>query len=219
MRLHTGTFAIIFGSALCFTSCKCNKDAEISTMATGIDSMQTDSAMMVTETSRLDAEGNYIYEIGDVTEISLPDGTKLSVGNNSTENKLFTQLNDKNFRVSDDKTQGWVTFDRVYFASGKADLEPVSEAQIKNITAILKAFPGSTVKIGGYTDNTGDAAVNKQVSTERAKAVAAQISASGINKSRIENEGYGAEHFVCPANDTDECKAQNRRVDIRVTKK
>lgn len=219
MKLQTGVLAVVVASGFFFTSCKCNKDAEMTSAVTENDSTEIDTASVIVETAKLDAEGNYIYDVGDVTEISLPDGTKLSIGNNSTENKLFTQLNDANFKVSGDKTQGWITLDRVYFATGKADLTPVSEAQTKNVVAILKAFPSSMVKIGGYTDNTGDAAVNKQVSTGRARTVADQIIANGIDKSRIESEGYGADHFVCPANDTDECKAQNRRVDIRVTKK
>ena len=39
------------------------------------------------------------------------------------------------------------------------------------------------------------------------------------NRFNIASEGYGSDHPVCAANDTPECKAQNRRVDIRVTKK
>lgn len=169
--------------------------------------------------SKLDADGNYIYDIGDNTEITLPDGSKMAVGENSTENKLFAMLNDANFAVSDDKTQGWVTLDRVYFSTGKADLTANSEAQVANIITLLKAFPTATVKVGGYTDNTGDAAVNQKVSTERAKSVADKLIAGGVEAARIESEGYGAQHFVCPANDSDECKAQNRRVDLRITKK
>ncbi len=218
MKLQTGIMAVIVGSSLLFTSCKCNKDAEMTPVVTDSDSVEIDTSA-IAENVKIDADGNYIYDVGEVTEISLPGGTKLSIGNNSTENKLFTQLNGADFKVSNDKTQGWITLDRVYFATGKADLTPVSEAQIKNIVEILKAFPNATVKIGGYTDNTGDTAINKQVSADRAKTVADQIIANGINDSRIESEGYGANHFVCPANDTDECKAQNRRVDVRVTKK
>src|SRR5690606_16003726 len=152
-------------------------------------------------------------------EIKLPNGTSLSVGEKSSENRLFTMLNDANFTVSEDKTQGWVTLDRVYFPTGKAALTETSKTQIANLVHLLKAFSTASVKVGGYTDNTGDATVNKQVSTDRAKTVADQIIAGGIEANRIESEGYGAEHFVCEANDTDECKAQNRRVDIRITKK
>lgn len=41
----------------------------------------------------------------------------------------------------------------------------------------------------------------------------------GIAADRLSAEGYGPEHPVCPANDTDVCKAQNRRVDLRVVQK
>lgn len=214
-KAKTGILTLLIGSSFLLTSCKCDKNAVVQDSA-ATDTEQVDTSLA---TSRLDAEGNYIYDIGNNIEIALPDGSKMNVGENSSENKLFKMLSDENFQVSDDKTQGWVTLDRVYFSSGKADLSDNSQAQISNIITLLKLFPTATVKVGGYTDNTGDAAVNKRVSTERAKTVADQIIAGGIDASRIESEGYGAEHFVCPANDTDECKAQNRRVDIRITKK
>src|SRR5690606_3827267 len=172
-----------------------------------------------TEIVKIDADGNYIYEVGNLFDLNLSNGTKLNVGENSFENKFFKQLSDNNFAVSSDKTQGWITLDRVYFPSGKSDLTGISDAQIKNISEILKAFPTATVKVGGYTDNTGSTDVNMKVSGERAKSVAEKIITNGIDASRIESEGYGAQHIVCPANDTDECMAQNRRVDIRITKK
>ena len=41
----------------------------------------------------------------------------------------------------------------------------------------------------------------------------------GANKAQLSDQGYGAEHPICPANDTDECKAKNRRIDVRLTAK
>ncbi len=218
MKLQKGILAVVVASSLAFTACKCEKKEGMVT-APVEDTSTTDINSADAGVTKLDADGNYIYDIGNNIEIALPDGSKMSVGENSTENKLFAMLNDANFKVSDDKTQGWVTLDRVYFSTGKADLTTNSEAQVANIITLLKAFPTATVKVGGYTDNTGDAAVNQRVSTERAKSVADKLIAGGVDASRIESEGYGAQHFVCPANDSDECKAQNRRVDLRVTKK
>lgn len=220
MNLKNGTLAIAVCGAFLITSCKCERKENLAPIAgtenqTDVDTTNLNSAT----TSKLDADGNYVYDVGNNVEITLPDGKKFSVGENSTENKLFKMLNDSNFKVSDDKTQGWVTLDRVYFATGKADLTSNSQAQVANVIALLKAFPNASIKVGGYTDNTGDAAVNKKVSTDRAKSVADQIISGGVEQAKIESEGYGADHFVCPANDTDECKAQNRRVDIRITKK
>ena len=221
MKVQKGILAILIGSSIFLTSCKCEKKVDVA--ATNVEGTNDTDANagndVVANTSKIDADGNYIYDLGNNFDLTLPDGSVMNVGENSSENKLFKMFSDANFKVSDDKTQGWVTLDRVYFPTGKADLSANSDAQVANLVSLLKLFPTATVKVGGYTDNTGDAAVNKKVSTDRAKTVADKIIAGGVDASRIESEGYGAEHFVCPANDSDECKAQNRRVDVRITKK
>ncbi len=117
-----------------------------------------------------------------------------------------------------DKTT-WFNFDRLTFASGSAQLDmDKSRDQLVNIAEILKAFPNAKLKIGGYTDNTGDAAANLKLSQERADAVKAAIEGSGIAAGRLEAEGYGQEHPVAP-NDTEEGRARNRRIAVRVTAK
>src|SRR5690606_40323897 len=135
-KAKTGILTLLIGSSFLLTSCKCDKNAVVQDSA-ATDTEQVDTSLA---TSRLDAEGNYIYDIGNNIEIALPDGSKMSVGENSTENKLFGMLNDANFKVSDDKTQGWVTLDRVYFSTGKAELTANSEEQVDNIITLLKAF-------------------------------------------------------------------------------
>lgn len=163
--------------------------------------------------------GNWIYDVGTEKEIKLADGTILRVGENSTEARLFNFLSDANTKASDDKTQGWITLDRVYFESGKDVLIPSSLTQLKNIALILKNFPTAKIKMGGYTDNSGSDDINIPLSDKRAKIAAAEIQKQGVAQDNISAEGYGSQHPVCPANNTDECKAQNRRVDIRVTAK
>ena len=165
--------------------------------------------------------GNYVYDVGNETELKLVDGTVLRVGENSTEAKLFNMLSRTNFTIDTlDKTKNWVSFDRVYFETGKSVLTAASQPQVKNVAAILKNFPSSSIKIGGYTDNVGDAAVNKKISDARAKAVMKELISMGAGSKQItEAVGYGPEHPVCAANDTPECKAQNRRVDLKVASK
>ncbi|MBN3663112.1 MAG: OmpA family protein [Ornithobacterium rhinotracheale] len=167
----------------------------------------------------IDDDGNYIYDVGTFLDINLPDGTVINVGSNSTESKLYKMLSDDTFKVSDDKTQGWITLDGVTFAKGSASLKDSSKRQIDNIAAILKAYPNAKVKFGGYTDNTGSAEANQKISAERAEAVMNAVIGDGIAADRLSAEGYGPEHPVCPVIDTDVCKAQNRRVDLRVVQK
>ena len=166
-----------------------------------------------------DAEGNYVYDLGKSTTFNLPDGKVLNVGDKSVEYKLFNFLNDNKITVSEDKTKDWMSLDRTYFVSGKTELTAASNEQIANIAAILKVFPNAKIKIGGYTDNTGTLATNMKVSNDRAKFVTAQLVKAGVIADMIAAEGYGPEHPICAANDTKECQAQNRRVDIRVKSK
>ncbi len=167
----------------------------------------------------VDADGNYISNIGEKSSLKLADGTSLVAGSLSTESKLYNFLSDVAAKVSVDKTQGWISLDRTYFVSGKSELMPASQAQIENLAAILKSFPTAKVKIGGYTDNTGVAAGNMKISDNRAKQVMASLLKLGVKAENIKAEGYGQDHPICAANDTPLCKAQNRRVDIRVTAK
>jgi len=163
---------------------------------------------------------NFIYDTGDTVTVKLPDGTDWRVAQNSSEYKLFTFLNSPDVKVDTlDKTKGWITLDRLYFETGKSNLTPESENQLKNIAMILKLFPNSKIKMGGYTDNTGTDEINMPLSTERAKVTADKLISLGINADRVTSEGYGSQHPICPANDTPECRAMNRRIDVRVTQK
>jgi OmpA-OmpF porin, OOP family len=165
--------------------------------------------------------GNYLYDHGAEIELKLADSTLLKVGKNSTEARLFKMLSDSSWLVDTiDKTKNWISFDRVYFETGKATLTPESQTQVKNIVAILKNFPAGSIKIGGYTDNTGDSVVNKKISGERAGMVMRELVKLGVAPRQIiEAVGYGPEHPVCPANDTPDCMARNRRVDLKVASK
>ena len=113
----------------------------------------------------------------------------------------------------------WYNFDRILFATGSATIDRgKSTEQINNITEILKAYEGVEIKIGGYTDNTGNPESNMRLSAARAQAVKNALVAGGINGARITTEGYGIAHPVA-TNDTPEGRALNRRIAVNVTKK
>jgi hypothetical protein len=118
-----------------------------------------------------------------------------------------------------DKTK-WFVFDNLRFANeGLNPHSGVSDHQLRSVFEILKAYPAVTLKIGGYTDNTGVPADNLKRSNDRAHAVEAELVRLGVAPQRLDAEGYGAEHPLCPANDTDACKSRNRRVSANVTAK
>lgn len=137
---------------------------------------------------------------------ALPDGV---------ETKIVGFINDPNAAI--DKTV-WFNFDRLTFETGSSNLTSDSKAQIKNVVAILNAYPAVKIKIGGYTDNTGDAQKNLDLSGARATAVMEAIVAAGIAAERVEAEGYG-DQFPIADNGTEEGRAQNRRTAVSVRAK
>jgi outer membrane protein OmpA-like peptidoglycan-associated protein len=153
--------------------------------------------------------------LGQFFSKKLPSGVELNIPELGVENQLLAFIEDPQ-RPVDDKT--WFSFDRLTFETGKATLKPESQEQLKNIAEILKAYPRVTVKIGGYTDNTGDPQANLRLSQQRAEAVMAGLVNLGVDASHLKAEGYGQEHPIAD-NSTAEGRAKNRRIDIRVVSK
>ena len=183
----------------------------------GEEMMPVDEVVVID--GMLNADGNFEYNVGDLFQLSLFDNTMLEVGKNSSEARLVKLIEDKSLTTPEQFKENWITLDRTYFKTGSDELTEGSEQQLKNIVAILKAYPKAAIRLGGYTDNTGSAEGNLKLSERRANSVLNKLVALGANKAQLSAQGYGQEHPVCPANDTDECKAKNRRIDIRLTAK
>ncbi len=161
--------------------------------------------------------------IGVVEEISLPDNITRELSSGITVNFMEGGIEDQLIRfIEDEQSQAgkdnWFNFVNLNFKSGSAELDETTLVEVKNIAEILKAYPAVHIKIGGYTDNTGDAAANLKLSTDRAAAVKAALVGLGIDAARLESEGYGDQHPVA-SNDTDEGRTQNRRIAVSVRKK
>ena len=145
----------------------------------------------------------------------LPGGVELNIPERGIESNLIAFITDGSRPVNDTT---WFDFDRLNFATASATILPESEEQLNNIAAVLKAYPDVKVKVGGYTDNSGDRAANRRLSQQRAEAVRRALVAKGIAANRLVAEGYGSDHPIGD-NTTDEGRAQNRRIALRVTKK
>ena len=165
--------------------------------------------------SAVDAAGNAISGLGDFFSRKLANGFELNIPEFGIESK-FIDFVEGSDAISND---AWYNFDRLTFTTGSANVDMAkSKEQLDNIVNIMKAYPKVNVKLGGYTDNTGNEAANLRLSQARSDNVKAAIVAAGIDGSRIETEGYGIAHPVA-SNDTEEGRAQNRRIALRVTAK
>ncbi len=176
-----------------------------------------DTKNSTVEEEKVDENGDYVYNVGNVSALKLADGTELQVGERSVEAQLVNFINNGTID-EENKSANWFSFDHLQFETGKATLKPSSEEQLKNMVAILKAYPVVALKLGGYTDNTGNAEGNLKLSKERAENVKSRLVAMGIDASRLEADGYGQE-FPVGDNATDIGRAKNRRIDVKVAKK
>ena len=108
------------------------------------------------------------------------------------------------------------------FGSGEDQLKPAGADALKQVGAILKDFPEYKVSVDGHTDNRPIRSAlkkkfptNKELSEARAANAAQALTEGGLGAA--ETHGYADTRPVAP-NRTDAGRAQNRRVEVRVTK-
>ena len=170
--------------------------------------MVNDSAMMVTP-------------VKEVTDIDL-NGKMIKGYANGMEASMITFLKSDSYKnAADDAAlkENWYDFDNVNFKIGSAtELEAGSEGQIQNLAEILKAYPDAKIKIGGYTDMTGDAAKNKALSQQRADFIKSELGKLGVAAQVVGAEGYGSEFAKVPATASNEERAADRKMAVRFTK-
>jgi OmpA-OmpF porin, OOP family len=161
------------------------------------------------------AASNAATSLGAFVNASIPGGVALNIPENGMESKLLFFIQDPNAQPS---RETWFEFDRLTFDTGGDHLQLSSQEQLENVAKILKAYPNVHARIGGYTDTQGDPAANLKLSQDRANVVMAQLVGLGIDPSRLDAKGYGAEHPVGD-NSTIEGRQANRRIALRVTQK
>lgn len=108
-----------------------------------------------------------------------------------------------------------VTFDSgILFALNKADLNAASKNELAKFSTVLKNNSDCSVDIQGYTDSTGNDAINVPLSQKRAEAVATYLRSCGVNNSQLQNvQGLGSSNPVAD-NSTKAGQALNRRVEV-----
>ncbi len=108
---------------------------------------------------------------------------------------------------------GKITLEGIFFDFDKATLKPESRKAILSAAALMQRYSDLELSVHGYTDSKGDDTYNRTLSVNRAKAVMEAMVAEGIDASRLSYKGHGEEDPVA-TNDTDEGRAQNRRVEL-----
>jgi peptidoglycan-binding protein ArfA len=103
----------------------------------------------------------------------------------------------------------------INFSTDGFVLAPASQQLLSQVADKLKSCAGAQVVVTGYTDNSGNDAINVPLSSNRAKAVADYLVSQGLAADHVTSSGAGSAKPIA-SNDTPEGKAQNRRVEITV---
>ncbi len=106
--------------------------------------------------------------------------------------------------------------DKVLFDFGKADLTSASQQSLDKIVEVFNKYPDTNVEVQGHTDSKGSMDYNQGLSVRRATNVSNYLANKGIASVRLTVKGYG-EGAPKYENETDEGRAQNRRVEFLIT--
>ena len=88
---------------------------------------------------------------------------------------------------------------------------------LRALIAYLQANPAARVSLTGYTDNTGSAEVNKQLTQKRVDNVKSALTGAGVDAGRIATANFG-EAYPITDNSNPQARELNRRVEITLAK-
>ncbi|WP_291685873.1 OmpA family protein [Bradyrhizobium sp.] len=104
---------------------------------------------------------------------------------------------------------------KIRFESGRAGIDQDSAGLLDRLIETAMRCPTADIEIAGHTDADGEEAFNQALSEKRAQSVTDYLVKAGLPANRFTATGYGSSQPVA-SNDTDEGKAQNRRIDFLV---
>ena len=169
-----------------------------------------------TVVAKRDKDGNLIVELreGDSYEIDVAkkgytySSTKVDVSKSKKTQKLNIKLD---LLTKDTK----MTFKNITFEINSSELNTASYAELDRIIEFLKLNDNVKIELSAHTDDLGSDWYNMRLSEKRAQVATRYLTDNGINEKMILTKGYGESRPIVP-NTSDENRAQNRRVEIKI---
>ncbi len=106
--------------------------------------------------------------------------------------------------------------EKVLFSFNSADLGANAQGNLDKLVNVLNKYPDTNIEVIGHTDAVGADAYNQTLSERRAGAVTSYLRSHDIASSRLTTKGMGKTDPIA-TNDTDDGRAQNRRVEFVIT--
>lgn len=106
--------------------------------------------------------------------------------------------------------------EKILFEYDRSNLSTSATANLNKLVEVLNEYPDTNIEIQGHTDSKGSDDYNMRLSRRRAAEVASYLRTRGVAGPRMITKGYG-ESAPVAENDSDEGRAQNRRVTFLIT--
>ncbi len=151
----------------------------------------------------------YIYNVSAEGYLNSTDSVQVSDEN-------VTPVT-KNIYMTEIEVGITVRLKNIYFDFDKTTLKPESFVELNKVVDFLKQNSKVSIEIAGHTDSKGSDVYNLNLSQGRSQAVVDYLASQGIDKPRLQAHGYG-ETKPIDTNDTDEGRANNRRVEFTILK-
>ncbi|WP_171899668.1 OmpA family protein [Candidatus Marithrix sp. Canyon 246] len=104
---------------------------------------------------------------------------------------------------------------KVLFDFDDASIKPSEHTKLDKFADVLSKYPENIVLIEGHTDDRGEDDYNQTLSEQRAESIKNYLNAKNPSI-KLSSVGYGESKPIVP-NDTEDGRALNRRVVIKIT--
>lgn len=184
-------------------------EAEVASAGKERDQMRLDQRTNEADQAKISAEQSRLAE--QVAQGETAEAQRKTQQAQARAAQLEAQLAD----LAAKKTERGmvITLGDVLFGTDLARLNPDGMRTAQKLADVLQQNPQRTVLVEGFTDSTGAASHNQQLSERRATAVRNALQELGVGRERVAIRGYG-ETYPVAANDTAQNRQLNRRVEI-----
>lgn len=155
-------------------------------------------------------EGKYSFEVAcntqNVVRVAIngfrtSEKTFAANGNKDSENKLNIALKEgsdlgKTKIAFGDDLGKTLLIEPIFFDFDKYEINSFAEVELQKIVAVMKKIPALNIEIRSHTDSQGDSNYNMNLSKQRANQTASYITKNGINKNRINANGFGDTQLI-----------------------
>lgn len=113
------------------------------------------------------------------------------------------------------ETGATVVMNNIFFDFDRSAVQEDSYPELRRVVEFMNDNPGVEIEISGHTDSMGPTNYNQGLSERRARSVFDYLIENGVASDRVVSRGFGESNPVAD-NESDEGRAQNRRVEFKI---